>query len=102
MYKRLLKLLGLNKPRQPKLQQYHVSCSLREQVFQKMSDYDRLIDAQYKHIDMFCKRPIVEWDEFSTDERDAMEYRIIQYIDELSNRKRLIYELIMPLSENCN
>lgn len=101
MYKRLLKLLGLNKPRQPKLQQHYVSCSLSEQVFQKMSDYDRLIDAQYKNIDIFCKRPIIEWDEFSAEERDKVEYQIIKYIDELSNKKRLIYELIMPLDKNC-
>lgn len=76
--------------------------NLREQVNMRLLDYNRLINSQYELIDMYCRQPIVEWDEFSAKERQDRRERITAYIKELMDRSRLLKELIIPLDKNYN
>lgn len=75
---------------------------LRKQVFQRVADYDKLIDRQYRNIDIFCKSPIVKWNKSDEKKSRAMESRIVKYIDKLNNEKHLMYDLIMPLDKHQN
>ena len=72
---------------------------ISQQVFFKLRGYDKLINSQYKHIDIFCKASIIK---FGCSHYSKSEEGILKYIDELEERKRIILDLVLPLKNSGN